>query len=788
MTEHLSPDSNQNQPNHENFQQHVEGSTVEGSVQGIHGNYNTATIIYNYYYRDEAKTEPVKSVIAPADEKLVCPYRGLFAFSYIHAEYFFGREIFVKELVQATHTRNFITVLGASGSGKSSVVLAGLVPKLQQQGNWKFTHFRPSDGNDPFYALAQALVPLYLSGIDSTDEITQAGKLAETLRNGQPLSDVLGYIHKQHPNHRVLLIVDQFEELYTQVEDETIRRNFLDCLLTIIQSSANKSPPSTVIVATMRVDFLGKALAYPAFAEVLRNADIKIRSMNRDELREVIEKPALKIGVAFQDGLVERILNDVENEPGHLPLLEFALTSLWGQRQGRLLTHTAYEEIGEVRGGLAKYADKKYSELISTDQKQAQHIFIQLVRPGEGTEDTRRIATRTEVGQENWDLVRRLADVRLVVSNSDLETGEDTLEIVHEALIWGWERLREWLNADRNFRNWQEQLRSTMRQWEANNKDDGALLKGALLKEAQSWLQTRPDEVNLIERDFIDRSLKLQKRETAKARRRIQTISTLAVVTLAVGFFGWQQWEQYQFTLNFQAAVDNTFTPSNVDYLRGHLPKFLEKVDKFAEEGKVEQALNNYHQVRIAANNVVKQIKNNPKSFQNISQTEKTFQGISNKSEKSLVSLIIQKQIPLLEENLRKGEFGKRKHPTKKSPIDFENQFNLGAARTTYTILMTKMGVKADTNNNGQVETPGEAEMLPCELLKAINKSWHQYTQERCGWYGSKNTPDDDPIFDAPACQKELNGHTLTDEIFAAPYDYVINRLESCQVIPKQAN
>jgi energy-coupling factor transporter ATP-binding protein EcfA2 len=774
MTEHLLPDSNQNQLNHESFEQHVVSSTVGGSVQGIHGNYNQATIIYNYYYRDEAKAEPVKSVIALADEKLVCPYRGLFAFSYIHAEYFFGREVFVKELVQATHTRNFITVLGASGSGKSSVVLAGLVPTLQQQGNWKFTHFRPSDGNDPFYALAQALVPLYLSGIDSTDEITQAGKLAETLRNGQPLSDVFGYIHKQHPNHRVLLIVDQFEELYTEVKDETIRRNFLDCLLTIIQSSANKSSPSTVIVTTMRVDFLGKALAYPAFAEVLRNADIKIRSMNRDELKEVIEKPALNIGVAFQDGLVERILNDVENEPGHLPLLEFALTSLWQQRQGRLLTHTAYEEIGEVRGSLAKYADEKYSELSSVYQKQAQHIFIQLIRPGEGTEDTRRIATRTEVGEENWDLVVRLANHRLVVSNSDLETGEDTLEIVHEALIWGWERLREWLNADRNFRNWQEQLRSTMRQWEANNKDDGALLKGALLKEAQSWLQTRPEEVNFIERDFIDRSLKLQKREKAKARGRTQVISTLAVVTLAVGFFGWQQWERRESERLFQSALNNrTITQEDAENLKKYLPTYLQEADKFAKSGKVDQSLKTYREVWLASHNLVNQIKENREQYIHFMRN----------SEKSLIRLIKIYRVPKLKKELKERKFNPRINQNDYNPLEQEKQFSSGAVQTTYSLLMQDFGVKADLDNKGDIDK-NEANIIPCELLREIEKLWRDATQERCGWYNPDNLNEKNNSYYAPKCE-ELNKNTLISEILVFPYGHLRKRLEYCLVIPK---
>jgi hypothetical protein len=413
----------------------MKDSTAIGKIVG--------NVIYNYYYREEVKTA-IDDPAASADADLLpCPYRDLYHFEPKDAEYFFGRESFVEELVRATQTRNFIPLLGASGSGKSSVVLAGLVPKLYQAGHWQFTHFRPGAGEDPFHALALALVQLYTPELNKTERIYQARQLAGYFRKGEvPLADVFATIRQNFPTDRVLLIADQFEELYTST-DENTRRNFLDLLLTGISAPTDRSPFAPIIIATMRADFLGNALSYPPFADVLRNDDLKLlRSMNRAELTEAIEQPAQKLEVAFEAGLVDRILGDVETEPGILPLLEFALTELWQRRSGKQLTHAAYEAIGEVQGALGRHANQEYAKFKDeADRERVRRIFIQLVRPGEGAEDTRRIATKAELGEQNWSLVKQLADARLVVTSrngADLET----VEVVHEALIRNWGELR----------------------------------------------------------------------------------------------------------------------------------------------------------------------------------------------------------------------------------------------------------------------------------------------------------------------------------------------------------
>jgi hypothetical protein len=207
------------------------------------------------------------------------------------AKYFFGRESFVEKLVKATQNHNFVPLVGASGSGKSSVVLAGLVPKLMRDGNWQFTHFRP--GAKPFDALAEALVPLYMSESDSTDKIIQAGKLADSLKDGIiSLAHIFSWIQRQHPNDRVLLIADQFEELYTLCTDEATRHKFLDTLLAGIAAPADRIPCDPLLVATIRADFWGNALSYRPFVDALPNAYPNLGPMNRTELKDAIAEPA----------------------------------------------------------------------------------------------------------------------------------------------------------------------------------------------------------------------------------------------------------------------------------------------------------------------------------------------------------------------------------------------------------------------------------------------------------------------------------------------------------------
>ncbi|QNP29234.1 nSTAND1 domain-containing NTPase [Cylindrospermopsis curvispora] len=466
--------------------------------------------IHNYFYHRQ-------------NDKSQCPYQGLFHFGPQEAEFFFGREIFIEDLYNAiqqnsTEQPNIIPLIGASGSGKSSLVLAGLVPRLEKQGNWLFTYFRP--GEDLFLALSRALVPLYAPELNDTEKIVQPRNLATNLEQEMPLSDVFTHIQQRNYNRRVLIIADQFEEIYTLCRDDKTRHKFLDCLL------KSFTPSSQIfLLITMRADFLSHALSYRPFGDILRKTDIKILAMNEQELTEVITRPAERLGVSFEGGLAATILSDVKQQTGNLPLLEFALTKLWESTQGVELTHKIYEEIGKVEGALSRYADDQYNQLRPEEKEKVQRIFIQLVRPGEGAEDTRRIAMKAEIGEENWSLVNKMADTRLVVTSANTSE-QETVEVAHEALIRNWGELRNWIDSNREFRAWQERLRVIRQQWESTERDTELLLRGGMLVQAEERLKERPEDL-INERKFIEESIQEKNRilqqEKAKQKREMMT-------------------------------------------------------------------------------------------------------------------------------------------------------------------------------------------------------------------------------------------------------------------------
>lgn len=446
------------------------------------------------------------------------PYRGLLPFRKEDASRFFGREDVVAQLVLAAQQRPFTAVIGCSGAGKSSLIHAGLIPALQRRGDWLAVSTRP--GSRPFHELAASLLPALTPDLGNTEHLLEVRRLAGALEAGQiSLVDVLEQLARQHAAGRparVLLVVDHFAELFSEVADNAARQNYIDALVQLTQAQAGAARFAVVIA--LRADFLNQAMLYRPLTDALTGSIVLLGPMTRAELTRAVVNPAHLQQIVFDPGLVERILRNVGSEPGRLPLLQFALTALWERQEAGRLTHAAYDEIGGVEAALARHAEAVIAELSPHDQRLAQRIFMQVVRPGAGVVINSRIATRSELGDAAWRLAARLADRRLLVTGIDASQ-QQTVEIIHDALICHWERLRAWIEEDRAFRLWQERLRAALDTWEAQARDECALLRGSTLATAQAWRSERPDEIGQAETGYIAASVAISLRRIEERGR-----------------------------------------------------------------------------------------------------------------------------------------------------------------------------------------------------------------------------------------------------------------------------
>src|SRR5271167_3240620 len=438
----------------------IETTVTGGQIQGVAGA-GTVVIenftIYNRSVEEPAVTDAAGERIAP------CPYPGLAYFGPGDADLFFGRDEAIARLAETVGRQSLTALVGASGSGKSSVVLAGLAPRLSGAGGWRFSHFRIGAEleSNPFLALARALVPLYVASDSDTERLRNTRQLAASLQAGElTLRDVFADCRRRNKGTRILLIADQFEEAFTLVKDEALLHRFVDVLLAGFPDPAPGSSLDICLILTLRADFYGRALRHRPLADALQGHVENLGPMNREELHAAIFRPAENTRVSFEPGLVETLLDDVESKPGGLPLLQFALREMWGRQEKRKITRKSYDDIGGVEGALAQRAETIFAAMTENGAnpqivRAFRRLFTRLVTLGESQQDTRRVVDRQELGDDVWSLAQRLAgeDNRLVVTNAPAFSRE-TAEIVHEALIRHWPKLADWINRDRAFQAW----------------------------------------------------------------------------------------------------------------------------------------------------------------------------------------------------------------------------------------------------------------------------------------------------------------------------------------------
>lgn len=456
------------------------------------------------------------------------PFKGLDFFDEQDANLFFGREPLVEKLAQEVREHRFLAVVvGASGSGKSSVVRAGLIPALRATHDER----RTADDAWQIYVMTPTAHPLEaLAMVLTRDEsLTMTARLLDDLAR-EPRSLYLYFKRVLMPNledanaktpQRILLVVDQFEELFTLCRDDLEREQFIDNLVNALSQAPRSSgdsrapleTPAITLVLTIRADFYAHLAEYPELRELVAKQQEYIGLMNADELRRAIEEPAKAGHWEFEPGLVDLILRDVGDEPGALPLLSHALLETWKRRSGHLMTLKGYHDAGGVRGAIALTAETTYQQLTPEEQIIARNIFLRLTELGAGTEDTRRRAEIEELETGEWErskvrsVLTRLADARLIT------TGEHTAEVAHEALIREWDRLREWLNEDREGLKLHRNLTDAAHEWELMERDASVLYRGARLAQAQEFAVSNPNVMNANERAFLDASVENEKRE-----------------------------------------------------------------------------------------------------------------------------------------------------------------------------------------------------------------------------------------------------------------------------------
>jgi WD40 repeat protein/energy-coupling factor transporter ATP-binding protein EcfA2 len=495
-----------------------------------------------------------------------CPYKGLDFFEEEDAELFFGRERLVEDLVSRVKESRTVFITGPSGSGKSSLVRAGLIHALKQGAikefhseRWLFDTMKP--GRDPLTELAR--VTSRLAGTtNAEDEVRAKGLTDETI-----FTRWCEIALKDGRDKRVVIFIDQFEEVFTQISKEEERSAFLG----LLTHAADVENGRVILLFAMRSDFVPNCAAYPKLNALLNRQFVQIGAMQPEELVSAIAQPALRVGLRIDPDLIAQIINDMKGEPGALPLMQFALKDLFdeGQSKGGMiaLTLDAYLRHGGIQKSLERHADAAFAKLGSNEQELARSIFSGLIEVGRSTQDTRRTALFDELIPADAStgdveaIVQKLADARLITT--DEAAGKDTVTISHEKLIDAWPWLKKLVNENRDVIALQNQIAEDAKEWAEHGRDASYLYSGARLANAREQLKAKKLVLSGTANEFVQAGFSRQQRE-----RNTRILSIAGVVGLVIAgiiLFSYlsvtssnQLAEQSRKSESTQAALANT--------------------------------------------------------------------------------------------------------------------------------------------------------------------------------------------------------------------------------------
>ena len=448
------------------------------------------------------------------------PYKGLRAFQSSDTHEFFGRERVVTRLLNRLRAddgnQHFLAVVGPSGSGKSSLVKAGLIPALWRgelpgSERWYIVEMVP--GAHPLDEMEVALTRVAADQIDNVREYLD--------RDHRGLTRIAGLI-LPNDGSDLLLFIDQFEETYTLVEDESERMHFMQ----LLNHAATAARSRVRVVITLRADFYDRPLTYPDMGELVRSNLETVLPLSAEELERAIVGPADGVGITLETGLAACIIADVNYQPGAVPMLQNTLTELFGRRQGQELTQRAYQEIGGAVGALAHRADEIYHELNTDGRELVRQVFLRLVTLGDDGEDTRRRVHRSELLAiaPDEDLIDEIIDVyatyRLLTLDADPVSRSPTVELAHEAILQEWDRLRAWIDNYRDDMRQQRILARSAEEWRNAGRDTSYLLRGARLEQFEAWAAETQLILTGPEREYLVKSSAEHDRLTAEEARR----------------------------------------------------------------------------------------------------------------------------------------------------------------------------------------------------------------------------------------------------------------------------
>ncbi|MGP4010772.1 nSTAND1 domain-containing NTPase [Streptomyces sp. 4N124] len=492
------------------------------------------------------ETSQESAVRERADDGGQSPYQGLARFEPDDHDRFFGRDKLVAALRRLTGDRRFTAVFGPSGSGKSSLLRAGLIPALREGCTGPVSAIRIlTPGEHPLRAHAEALRLVGVApggpapgGVRTPGTTTAGtrtrGTTGEVTARGTTTRRTSGAAESGGTAGDTVIVVDQFEEVFTLCQDPEERAQFIERLL------AAREPDSRLrVVIAVRADFYGRCAEHRALADALSDSGLLVGPMSTAELRKAVIGPAQTAGLIVERELTARVVGEVEGEPGGLPLMSHVLHETWRRRRGRALTVEAYEAAGGLHGAIAQTAEDVHAGLSAPQAELARLILLRLITPGEGSQDTRRPVARTELDfaddPDDVPLVLdRLAHARLITLD------EDTVDLAHEALITAWPRLRGWIEEDRERLRAHRRLTEAAQAWDDLGRDPGAVYRGARLDTADE-LFTASGSLTSLEGSFLAASR--EARTGARRRRRglIGALSLLVVLSLVAGVVAWQQ-------------------------------------------------------------------------------------------------------------------------------------------------------------------------------------------------------------------------------------------------------